>query len=74
MVQSKFSVNSHKMEIDLKTVCWIGLERLEWGSQFGAIVTAPKKGSESPTRMANSGHGEEELCVRDLQSLTCRIW
>ena len=37
-------------------------------------MTAPKKGSESPTRMANSGHGEEELCVRDLQSLTCRIW
>lgn len=30
------------------------------------IVTAPKKGSESPSRIANSGHRKEELCVRDI--------
>lgn len=30
------------------------------------IVTAPKRGSESLTRMASSGQRKEELCVRDI--------
>lgn len=38
--------------------------KLKKGSQVWAIVTAPKKDTESSTMMANSGHTKADLGVR----------
>lgn len=44
---------------------WPGVRLEKIKSIVGHCDTA-SKGSESPTRMANSGHRKEELCVKDF--------
>lgn len=51
-------------KINLETVCW-SEARQEAGSRLPAIVTAPRKVPERPTRMTKVGM-ERRSCVRDV--------